>query len=180
MLTRFALERLLYRLSISPHREQFLLKGALLFDLWFDEPHRPTPYDEMFRLASKHGLGFVDASGNGAVWFPKSDGQLELLHEHEESDPLGRMARIMAERHGAVQIETMEHAVTQITGMLGDPQTATLIVISGEPLSAFALGCHGQSFLAGFPRHVANLSLREVNGQIRKLRYYNGQIRLQI
>jgi Nucleotidyl transferase AbiEii toxin, Type IV TA system len=42
LLTRFALERLLYRLSISPHREQFLLKGALLFDLWFDEPHRPT------------------------------------------------------------------------------------------------------------------------------------------
>jgi Nucleotidyl transferase AbiEii toxin, Type IV TA system len=41
-LTRFALERLLYRLSISRHREQFLLKGALLFDLWFDEPHRPT------------------------------------------------------------------------------------------------------------------------------------------
>lgn len=42
MLTRFALERLLYRLSISEHREWFLLKGALLFDLWFEEPHRPT------------------------------------------------------------------------------------------------------------------------------------------
>lgn len=42
MLTRFALERLLYRLSISRYRDQFLLKGALLFDLWFDEPHRPT------------------------------------------------------------------------------------------------------------------------------------------
>jgi hypothetical protein len=42
LLTRFALERLLYRLSISRHREQFLLKGALLFDLWFDQPHRPT------------------------------------------------------------------------------------------------------------------------------------------
>ena len=42
MLTRFALERLLYRLSISSHRDQFLLKGALLFDLWFHEPHRPT------------------------------------------------------------------------------------------------------------------------------------------
>jgi len=42
LLTRFALERLLYRLSISPHRERLLLKGALLFDLWFDEPHRPT------------------------------------------------------------------------------------------------------------------------------------------
>jgi hypothetical protein len=42
VLNRYALERLLYRLSISPHVDQFLLKGALLFDLWFDIPHRPT------------------------------------------------------------------------------------------------------------------------------------------
>lgn len=42
LLTRYALERLLYRLSISEQRGQFLLKGALLFDLWFDVPHRPT------------------------------------------------------------------------------------------------------------------------------------------
>lgn len=42
LLTRYALERLLYRLSISAHRDKFLLKGALLFDLWFDVPHRPT------------------------------------------------------------------------------------------------------------------------------------------
>lgn len=42
LLTRYATERLLYRLSISPERDQFLLKGALLFDLWFDVPHRPT------------------------------------------------------------------------------------------------------------------------------------------
>ena len=42
LLTRYALERMLYRLSISDQRDQFLLKGALLFDLWFDVPHRPT------------------------------------------------------------------------------------------------------------------------------------------
>lgn len=42
VLTRYALERLLYRISVSDHAEQFLLKGALLFDLWFDIPHRPT------------------------------------------------------------------------------------------------------------------------------------------
>ncbi len=42
VLTRYALERLLYRLGSSSHAEHFLLKGALLFDLWFDIPHRPT------------------------------------------------------------------------------------------------------------------------------------------
>ena len=42
VLTRYAIERLLYRISVSTHADQFLLKGALLFDLWFDIPHRPT------------------------------------------------------------------------------------------------------------------------------------------
>lgn len=42
ILTKYALERLLYRLSISPHRDNFVLKGALLFDLWTDKPRRPT------------------------------------------------------------------------------------------------------------------------------------------
>jgi len=42
LLTRYSLERILYRLSVSSQHDQFLLKGALLFDLWFDVPHRPT------------------------------------------------------------------------------------------------------------------------------------------
>lgn len=42
LLVRYALERLLYRLSISPEKDHFLLKGALLFDLWYDVPMRPT------------------------------------------------------------------------------------------------------------------------------------------
>ncbi len=42
VLTRYVIERLLYRISISNYADQFMLKGALLFDLWFDIPHRPT------------------------------------------------------------------------------------------------------------------------------------------
>ena len=42
LLTRFVLERLLYRLSISKYRERFVLKGAILMTTWFDDPHRPT------------------------------------------------------------------------------------------------------------------------------------------
>lgn len=41
-LTLYGLERLLYRLSISPHVSRYLLKGTLLFSLWYDQPHRPT------------------------------------------------------------------------------------------------------------------------------------------
>jgi len=42
ILTRYAIERFLYRLSLVPARDAYWLKGALLFDLWFDVPHRPT------------------------------------------------------------------------------------------------------------------------------------------
>jgi hypothetical protein len=42
LLNRFALERLLCRLSRSAHADRFLLKGALLFALWYEDPHRPT------------------------------------------------------------------------------------------------------------------------------------------
>jgi predicted nucleotidyltransferase component of viral defense system len=42
VLVRFALERMLYRLCQSQHADRFLLKGALLFTLWYDMPHRAT------------------------------------------------------------------------------------------------------------------------------------------
>ena len=42
LLVRFTLERLLYRLSRSGHREQFILKGAMLFALWEPALHRVT------------------------------------------------------------------------------------------------------------------------------------------
>lgn len=42
VLTRFALERFLYRLSKSPFSGQFILKGAMLFSIWTGQSHRPT------------------------------------------------------------------------------------------------------------------------------------------
>jgi hypothetical protein len=42
LLTQYGLERLLYRLSQSTYRDRFILKGAMLFVLWGDQPHRPT------------------------------------------------------------------------------------------------------------------------------------------
>ncbi|MDH3815635.1 MAG: nucleotidyl transferase AbiEii/AbiGii toxin family protein [Acidobacteriota bacterium] len=42
LLTRFALERFLFRLSVSKHRESFVLKGAFLFLAWGESVERPT------------------------------------------------------------------------------------------------------------------------------------------
>lgn len=42
ILVRYGLERLLYRITQSSYANDFLLKGALLFTLWYDMRHRPT------------------------------------------------------------------------------------------------------------------------------------------
>ena len=42
LLVRFALERLLYRLSISAQRDNFILKGGLLVTLWLEDSNRVT------------------------------------------------------------------------------------------------------------------------------------------
>ena len=42
VLTRYGLERLLYRLGTSSYADDFVLKGAMLFPLWSGSPHRST------------------------------------------------------------------------------------------------------------------------------------------
>lgn len=60
-LDRYAVERLLYRLSISRHRDDFMLKGAMLFRHWFDHAHRPT------RDADFLGIGSPDPTRIEAI-----------------------------------------------------------------------------------------------------------------
>lgn len=42
LLTRYVLERLLYRLSVSEYHDRFILKGALLLSVWVGDRYRPT------------------------------------------------------------------------------------------------------------------------------------------
>lgn len=42
ILTKYGLERTLFRLTKSKYREVFILKGALLFELWTEQRYRPT------------------------------------------------------------------------------------------------------------------------------------------
>ena len=84
-LTHYGLERLLYRLSVSPHAPNYLLKGALLFSLWYGQPHRPTRDADLLgfgpddiesavaafrgicRIAVDDGIAFDPASVKGAA-----------------------------------------------------------------------------------------------------------------
>lgn len=42
VLVSYGLERVLYRLSISEHRDQYILKGGMLVSLWTIDPGRFT------------------------------------------------------------------------------------------------------------------------------------------
>lgn len=42
LLVRFVLERLLYRLSMSAHRDRFVLKGGMLVTIWVSDDNRVT------------------------------------------------------------------------------------------------------------------------------------------
>lgn len=59
VLARFAIERLLYRLSRSKHADRFVLKGALLMLVWAGETVRPTRDADL--------LGFGDVSADSLV-----------------------------------------------------------------------------------------------------------------
>jgi predicted nucleotidyltransferase component of viral defense system len=50
VLARYGVERYLYRLSRSPHAEEFVLKGALLMLVWLGETLRPTRDADLLRL----------------------------------------------------------------------------------------------------------------------------------
>lgn len=56
ILTRYGIERLLFRLSRSKWRSEFVLKGAMLFATWHEIPMRPT------RDVDLHGFGHSDTA----------------------------------------------------------------------------------------------------------------------
>ena len=77
LLMRYALERLLYRLSVSDQRERFILKGAMLFAVWQNYPFRPTRDIDLLGLgdsdpamvaASIRAIASAAVPGDGVVF----------------------------------------------------------------------------------------------------------------
>lgn len=99
LLTRYALERLLHRLSVPPHCDRFILKGAMLFVTWVVDPFRPT------RDLDLLGQGDVDAASLGEVFraicaMPVPDDGIVFGDELEAAPIRG------AAEHGGVRVRT--------------------------------------------------------------------------
>jgi hypothetical protein len=103
-LVRYAIERFLYRLGKSAYRDAFVLKGAMLFALWAQEPLRATGDLDLMGLESPGeqrvremvaALAALDVDPDGIV-FDTSGLQVEEMNPQEDYKGvrLSFMARI--------------------------------------------------------------------------------------
>lgn len=92
ILIRFGLERMLYRLCQSEYRDQFVLKGAMLFQIWSNESHRPTRDIDFLGQGEPSGARFqnifkelcgVEVEADGLV-FDADSVQVATMKEDEK------------------------------------------------------------------------------------------------
>jgi hypothetical protein len=91
-LVRYAVERFLYRLGKSAHRDAFVLKGAMLFALWSEQPFRATGDLDLLGLGSVgerrvkamvEELAALEVDSDG-VTFDTSQLRIEKMNIQEE------------------------------------------------------------------------------------------------
>ena len=92
VLTRYALERLLYRLGQSKYHSQFLLKGAMLFAVWGGESHRPTRDVDLLGFGTSdleqvksifHDICLESVEPDGLVFLPDTMRVIEIREAQE-------------------------------------------------------------------------------------------------
>ena len=108
VLTRYALERLLFRLSVSPHKESFVLKGAMLYAAWTAEPFRTTRDLDLLSFGEREAERFVMIFRDICVQPVEEDG-LVFDAEHIVAAPI-RDGR----EHGGLRLRTSAHLATAV------------------------------------------------------------------
>lgn len=100
VLVTYGLERLVYRLSISEHRDSFVLKGGMLVTLWIGDEHRTTR-DVDF-------LGFGEASGEHliSVFAEVMNQQVDDGLEYD-IDKLSARAIREEQQYGGIRLRTI-------------------------------------------------------------------------
>jgi len=92
VLTRYALERLLYRLTRSQYADRFVLKGAMLFAVWANRVYRPTRDLDLLGYGDSsqqtltkvfQEICLTDAEPDGLV-FNANSVRINEIREHQE------------------------------------------------------------------------------------------------
>ena len=122
VLTRYALERFLFRLSVSPHKELFILKGAMLYAAWLEDPFRMTRDLDLLSIADRESAPLLETIRSVCTQPVDDDGLLfdteNILAAPFNEDPA----------HGAFRVRTSAQLGTaiipvQIDVGFGDPVT---------------------------------------------------------
>jgi predicted nucleotidyltransferase component of viral defense system len=136
VLTRYANERLLFRLASSRHAERFVLKGAALFTLWTGKPHRATRDLDL--------LGFGDPSPDGVRDVFRDVLALDVLDDGVRFDLSTLVVGLIREdqEYGGVRVELIARVTTaqirlQIDVGFGDAITPEASVVDFPTLLDF-------------------------------------------
>ena len=109
MLMNYAAERFLYRLSRSTRRNQFVLKGAMLFAVRIGEPYRPTRDLDLLGTGEP-SEGAIEAAVRDIVMTPTEDDgvsfDLDTLQVHpiREDNRYGGIRALMQARLAEARI----------------------------------------------------------------------------
>jgi predicted nucleotidyltransferase component of viral defense system len=107
VLGRYAVERFLYRLGRSPHRDKFALKGATLFTLWTGQTHRPTKDLDLLGRGSSSAIAEVETTIRAICEIQDEDGivfqsdSVEGTRIKEDDEYDGVRIKLLAELAGA-------------------------------------------------------------------------------
>jgi hypothetical protein len=92
LLSRYGMERFLYRLSISPHNDRFILKGASLFLVWKGQNYRVTRDADLLGFGNADiekladvflDICRVEFQGDGMIYLPESLSAEEIREDRE-------------------------------------------------------------------------------------------------
>ena len=100
VLTRYALERFLFRLSVSPHKELFVLKGAMLYAAWLADPFRTTRDLDLLSFADRETAPLVEIIRNICAQSVVDDG-VRFDTENILANPFDE-----DRTHGALRVRT--------------------------------------------------------------------------
>lgn len=148
LLPYYGIERLLYRLSVSEHARKFILKGALMFNVWGVESMRPTrdidllgytsaameSIEEIFRAVCQMN---VEADGL------EFDHDLKSEHIKEDADYVG------------VRVTVTAHLGKMKFPIQIDIGFADVITPAPESVDYPTLLGHPAPSLYGYPRETA-------------------------
>ncbi len=114
VLQRYAMERFLYRLSVSNQVDRFTLKGAALFRIWTEQELRPTrdidllasgPEDHATLRTSFHAVCAVPCPQDGVVFDPATTRMHDIRNEQSYGGVRVRMEGSLGQARLHLQVD---------------------------------------------------------------------------